>query len=82
MWSPLHARGPTRGSIGAIIGAYKMAVTRILREETGRVRVWQRNYYEHVIRDEAEWNRIHAYIELNPANWETDSENPAARVRS
>jgi putative transposase len=40
--------------------------------------VWQRNYFEHVIRDEASLNRIRQYILDNPARWEFDRENPAA----
>jgi REP element-mobilizing transposase RayT len=40
------------------------------------VHLWQRNYYEHIIRDNDELNRIHTYIESNPAAWETDAENP------
>lgn len=39
-------------------------------------RLWQRNYYEHVIRDEDEWNRIRDYIRTNPQGWALDSENP------
>lgn len=39
-------------------------------------RVWQRNYYEHIIRDENELNNIRKYIFNNPANWVTDEENP------
>lgn len=38
--------------------------------------VWQRNYYEHIIRDEAEWGRIRDYIEANPVRWAEDRENP------
>lgn len=38
--------------------------------------VWQVNYYEHIIRDDEEHNRIHCYIEANAANWQTDTENP------
>ncbi len=41
-------------------------------------RLWQRNYYEHVIRDEESLNRIRQYIHDNPARWEFDHENPAA----
>jgi len=40
--------------------------------------VWQRNYYEHVIRDEESLNRIREYILNNPAQWALDPENPAA----
>ena len=45
-----------------------------LRYTTGS-RVWQRNYYERIIRDEQEWARIHAYIAANPGNWQDDEEN-------
>lgn len=38
-------------------------------------KLWQRNYYEHIIRDHADWDRIHRYIESNPANWAQDEEN-------
>lgn len=39
-------------------------------------RLWQRDYYEHVIRDEASLNRIRRYIEENPMMWADDDENP------
>jgi REP element-mobilizing transposase RayT len=41
------------------------------------VPVWQRNYYEHVIRDEADYNRIAEYIETNPHRWAEDTLHPA-----
>jgi len=41
-------------------------------------RLWQRNYYEHIIRDEESLNRIRRYILDNPARWAFDRENPAA----
>ena len=37
-------------------------------------RLWQRNYYEHIVRNEQDWERIHNYIESNPLNWEDDNE--------
>jgi len=40
---------------------------------------WQRNYYEHVIRNEEELQRIREYIQTNPLRWELDQENPARR---
>jgi REP element-mobilizing transposase RayT len=40
-------------------------------------RLWQRNYYEHVIRDERERNDIYLYINANPANWQSDDEYPS-----
>jgi REP element-mobilizing transposase RayT len=41
-------------------------------------RLWQRNYYEHVIRDDASLDRIRQYIAGNPARWSFDRENPEA----
>ena len=43
-------------------------------------RVWQRNYYEHIIRSEAELNRIQAYIASNALRWALDMENPLAHT--
>jgi REP element-mobilizing transposase RayT len=41
-------------------------------------RLWQRNYYEHIVRDEESLNRIRQYILDNPARWPFDQENPMA----
>jgi putative transposase len=41
-----------------------------------RRRLWQRNYYEHVVRDDKELDRIRRYIDENPARWALDDENP------
>ena len=43
-------------------------------------RLWQRNYYEHIIRDEASLNRIRQYIADNPARWEFDPDNPETKT--
>jgi hypothetical protein len=50
-----------------------------LRDTPG-VPVWQRNYYEHIIRDEESLNRIRQYITDNPIRWEFDPENPDAKT--
>jgi REP element-mobilizing transposase RayT len=42
--------------------------------------VWQRNYYEHIVRTEGELERIRDYIRENPAKWDEDSENPQANA--
>jgi len=39
-------------------------------------RLWQRNYYEHIIRDKMDLTRVRAYIKNNPSNWKTDQYNP------
>ena len=44
-------------------------------------RLWQRDYYERVIRNERELNAIREYIVRNPAHWEEDSEYPDAARR-
>lgn len=49
---------------------------------TPGVPVWQRNYYEHIIRNKASLNRIREYITNNPMLWETDRENPVRAHRS
>jgi putative transposase len=41
-------------------------------------KLWQRNYYEHIVRNEKELARIREYIRNNPAHWDTDKENPFA----
>ena len=70
-------------TLGDIIGAFKSITTHeyILGVDNKNwpqfyKRLWQRNYYEHVIRDEADLNRIRDYIQSNPANWDEDEENP------
>ncbi|MFN2118914.1 MAG: transposase [Anaerolineales bacterium] len=78
--TPTKPRGPQRGSVGAIVGAYKMAVTRAIQGEFGvRAVVWQRNYDGHTIRDERDRGRIPRYIESNPMNWTSDDGYPTAR---
>lgn len=42
-------------------------------------RLWQHNYYEHIIRNEGELSRIRRYIAENPLKWALDRENPACR---
>ena len=66
------------GSLGAIVRSFKSAATRRVNEvgQTPGTPFWQRNYYEHVIRDEDELGRIRQYILDNPLQWELDRENP------
>jgi REP element-mobilizing transposase RayT len=39
--------------------------------------LWQRSYYEHIVRDDDEWNHIRRYVEQNPEKWDLDRNNPA-----
>lgn len=43
--------------------------------ERANIPVWQRNYYEHIIRNEKELNKIRQYIKDNPMNWDEDEDN-------
>jgi putative transposase len=73
-------RGPASDSVGAIIGQFKSAATKRINAQRGTpgAPVWQRNYYEHIIRDEESLNRIRQYILDNPRRWAYDRNNPAA----
>lgn len=75
--TPLHKRScGTSKTIGAVVRGYKIGVTKWMRENTGIYPVWQRNYYERIIRNGNELNRIRGYILDNPLKWETGSKNP------
>lgn len=62
------------GSLGAIIQGFKAGVSRNARKRGIAVpqTIWQRNYYDHIVRDAADHDRITKYIADNPANWERD----------
>ena len=62
-------------SVGSIIRGFKSGVTKWFRNNTDIYIVWQKNYYEGIIRNENELNEIRKYIVNNPVNWETDKEN-------
>jgi REP element-mobilizing transposase RayT len=80
--SPLPQRraGLAPGSLGAIVGNFKSVTARRINRLRGTpgAPVWQRNYYEHVVRDERALNAIRQYIADNPARWAWDTYNPAA----
>ncbi len=69
----------TQLNIGEIVGGFKSITTYryVLGVKNNQwqpfeKRFWQRNYYEHIIRDEDDLNRIREYIISNPMNWEKD----------
>ena len=65
---------PIANSLSSIIGTFKAAATRQIRRLKGTIPFqWQRNYYEHIIRDEIDMKRIRGYIESNPEQWKQDS---------
>jgi len=69
-----------RHALPEIIRQFKAFSARRInqRRETTGLPLWQRNYYEHVIRNDESLRRIRQYIADNPARWALDRENPAA----
>ena len=77
--APTPGNIPTpRKPLGRLVGAFKTVSTKqinLLRNTPGHL-VWQRNYYERVIRNDRELNLTREYIRDNPLNWGLDNENP------
>jgi REP element-mobilizing transposase RayT len=78
--APLPMPNVKPGSLGAIVRPFKSAVTKRIGREHNATGIWQRNYYEHVIRNHEEWDRIQRYIEANPSRWADDQENPISHA--
>lgn len=70
-----HLHGPIPHSLGAIVGSFKSSVSRRANRELNLTSIWQRNYYEHILRDRSDLERIANYIASNPMNWDNDEEN-------
>ena len=75
--SPLP-RGPRPKSLGAAMAQFKSRVTKRLWKipSLRGTPVWQRNYYEHIIRNEKDLHNKTDYINANPLLWNEDNENP------
>jgi len=75
----LHS--PSR-TVGAIVRGFKGSVTKRINEFRGMPGgpVWQRNYYEHILRSDEDYLRIEKYIYDNPLNWLKDDENPTSHT--
>jgi putative transposase len=72
---PLRVAQPPHGTsqtVGAIVRGFKIGVTRWFKANKKQAAVWQRNYYEHIIRNEAAYLEIAEYIQTNPLRWEED----------
>ena len=67
--------------LGRLIGAFKTVSTKQINmlNNTPGMPLWQRNYYEHVIRSDDDLHRIRQYIRNNPLRWALDRENPLHR---
>lgn len=66
-------------SLGAIIAQFKSRVTKRIWKisEFKNKSIWQRNYYEHILRNEKDLQNKTEYIQANPLLWEQDDENPS-----
>jgi putative transposase len=81
--SPLRPNGPTPGSLGAIIGQFKSRATKRIwaLPEYAHTPIWQRNYYERIIRNETELKNIWNYIDMNPERWSEDQMHPTTPTK-
>jgi len=71
-------RDESRPTLGEIVRSYKAVSTRLIRQTANADFAWQRNYYEHIVRNDESLNRIREYILDNPLRWAIDRENPGA----
>lgn len=83
--NPYHGKNPNRtfggaiaGSLSTIMRQFKSMVTKRINRlrDTPDGDVWQRNFYEHVVRNRNALQRIRRYIRRNPTQWDTDRIHP------
>ena len=65
---PMWASAPTKTSVAKLVRSWKTLVSKELGYS-----IWQRSYYDHIVRDEKEYLQIAQYIEDNPAKWCEDT---------
>lgn len=68
-------------SLGQVMAYYKYRTTKLINtfRKTAGQKIWQRGYYEHIVRNEDDLQRIRTYIENNPLQWAIDKENPSSQ---
>jgi REP element-mobilizing transposase RayT len=77
---PGRPRGTSRGSVSAVVQAFKSSSARLVKRvssTTPEGPFWQRGFYDRIIRDQGELERLRDYIVTNPLRWALDRENPA-----
>ncbi|MDV6343511.1 transposase [Nitrosomonas sp. Is37] len=81
--STIRSRGTLPDTVGRIVQAFKSITTHAYITGVKQHgwppfdgKLWQRNYWEHIVRNEPDWNQIRAYIHNNPLQWELDKLNP------
>lgn len=72
-------RGTDHRSLSALVAGFKAATTRRTNalRATPIIPFWQRNYYEHIVRNERDLDRIREYVTQNPARWREDGYHPS-----
>jgi len=63
-------------SLSSVIRGFKIGVKKWCCENNHEYFVWQKSFYDHIIRNEKSLNKIRNYIYYNPARWELDRNNP------
>lgn len=61
-----------RSTLSRAVGSIKAATSRTMRQQGYSGKVWQAGYYDHIVRDEKDYERIYTYIENNPSKWLLD----------
>lgn len=71
-----------RKPLGRLIGMFKTVSSKRINalSNTPGVQLWQRNYWERIIRDDTELDHIQHYIRTNPSRWEADTLHPMGAV--
>lgn len=72
---PFSSKNLMPRSVGTLVATLKGKITRQVRQDHPDLQVWQRGYWDRIVRDEEELNRIREYIRLNPERWAEDHEN-------
>ena len=69
---------PVSGSLPTIVRGFKSTTTKQINKSRNipEMSLWQRNYYEHVVRNDDDLSETREYIINNPLKWELDKENP------
>jgi hypothetical protein len=75
---------PRPGTLSTIVRSFKAAATQAvhLDKERKHDTIWQRSFYDHVIRDEVDHFFVQEYIRLNPLLWQLDADNSTVRQMS
>lgn len=67
---------PAKRSLSLVIRNFKSTATLLARRETSLMNIWQPRFYDHIVRNKDELNRIRTYIRNNPVQWELDRNDP------